>query len=185
MSTLVERILPQMPFRAGRTMLVAVPMAMAMGMSSVTAHAQSASGDVTASASVVRSLQILSSTGLNFGTVSPSATQGTVVLDPSGSRSATGGVTLISTNAGTASTVSLQGTPALSYSVALPSSVTLTGGNGATMALSDLTTNLQGNAGAIASDGSGNFAIGGTLAVAAAQAVDSYSGSFQVTLNWN
>lgn len=159
--------------------------ALPLALSTTGVHAQSASGDITAAASVVRSLQILSSTGLNFGTLSPSATQGTVVLDPSGSRSATGGVTLISANTGSASTVALQGTPALSYSVALPSSVTLTGDGGGTMALSSLTTNLQGNVGAIAADGSGTFAIGGTLAVAAAQAVDSYSGTFQVTLSWN
>lgn len=185
MSTLVERILPQMPFRARSSTLSAVAVAMTMAMGSGAVHAQSASGDITAAATVVRSLQIIASSGLNFGTLSPSATQGTVVLDPSGSRSATGGVTLISTSAGTASTVSLQGTPALSYSVALPSSVTLNGNNGGTMALSSLTTSLQGNTGSIASDGSGNFAIGGTLAVAAAQAVDNYSGTFQVTLNWN
>jgi hypothetical protein len=53
------------------------------------------------------------------------------------------------------------------------------------MTLSSLTTNLQSNSGSIGSNGSGNFGIGGTLNVAASQAVAEYSGTFQVTLNWN
>jgi hypothetical protein len=108
-----------------------------------------------------------------------------VVIDPAGARSASGGVTLVSTNAGSASSVSLQGTPALTYSVALPETVTLTSSGGASMTLSSLTTNLQSNSGSIGSNGSGNFGIGGTLNVAASQAVAEYSGTFQVTLNWN
>jgi hypothetical protein len=156
-----------------------------LGLASAGASAQSASGDVNASATLVRSLQILSSSGLSFGTMSPGATQGTVVIDPAGARSASGGVTLVSTNAGSASSVSLQGTPALTYSVALPETVTLTSSGGASMTLSSLTTNLQSNSGSIGSNGSGNFGIGGTLNVAASQAVAEYSGTFQVTLNWN
>lgn len=181
MKTFVTSNLRPIRARAQRLMLVAASLTIA----SVAAQAQSASGDITASASVVRSLQILASSGLNFGTLSPSATAGTVVIDATGARSATGGVTLISTNTGGASSVTLSGTPALSYSVGLPASVSLTADGGASMNLSDLTTNLTGNAGAIDANGSGNFGIGGTLAVAAAQAVANYSGTFQVTLSWN
>jgi hypothetical protein len=166
---------------AWQTALAALPLVLACAGAS----AQSASGDVNASATLVRSLQIVSTTGLSFGTMSPGASQGAVVLDPSGSRSASGGVTLVSTNTGSASTVSLQGTPAMTYAVSLPSSVTLTSSGGATMTLGSLTTNLSGNAGAIGSNGSGAFGIGGTLSVAAAQAVADYSGVFQVTLSWN
>jgi hypothetical protein len=53
------------------------------------------------------------------------------------------------------------------------------------MTLDSLTTNLASNAGAIGSNGSGTFGIGGTLTVAGAQAVAEYSGVFQVTLGWN
>jgi hypothetical protein len=166
---------------AWRAALAALPLVLA----SAGASAQSAAGDVTASATLVRSLQILSTTGLSFGTMSPGATQGTVVMNPSGARTASGGVTLVSANTGSASTVSLQGTPAMTYTVALPQSVTLTSSGGATMTLDSLTTNLASNAGAIGSNGSGTFGIGGTLTVAGAQAVAEYSGVFQVTLGWN
>ena len=164
-----------------RAALMSLPLMLA----SAGAMAQSAVGDVTASATLVRSLQIVSTSGLSFGTVSPGAAAGTVVLDPSGSRSSTGGVTLVSTNTGSASSVALQGTPAMTYSVTLPGDVTLTSSGGATMTLNGLKTNLTGGSGAIGTNGNGSFNIGGTLAVAAAQVVAEYSGTFQVTLGWN
>lgn len=164
-----------------RATLASLPLVLA----SAGASAQSAVGDVTASATLVRSLQIVSTSGLSFGTVSPGAAAGTVVLDPSGSRSATGGVTLVSTSTGSASAVALQGTPAMTYTVTLPGDVTLTSSGGATMTLNGLKTSLTGGGGSIGSNGSGAFNIGGTLAVAAAQAVAEYTGTFQVTLGWN
>lgn len=156
-----------------------------LAFASVGASAQDAKADITASATLLRSLQIVSTSGLSFGTMSPGAAQGAVVMDPSGSRSASGGVTLLSTNTGSASAVSLQGTPAMTYSVTLPPTVTLSSTGGASMTLSNLTTSLQGNAGSIGNNGSGNFSIGGSLAVAAGQAVADYTGTFQVTLGWN
>lgn len=167
---------------AWRAALASLPLMLV----SAGASAQSAVGDVTASATLVRSLQIVSTSGLSFGTLSPGASAGSVVMNPSGARSATGGVTLVSTNTGSSSAVALQGTPAMTYSVSLPENVTLTSSGGATMTLSNLTTSLaSGNAGAIGTNGSGSFNIGGSLAVAAAQAVADYSGVFQVTLSWN
>ena len=182
MKTIAAPHLPRRPFApAWRAALASMPLVLACAGAS----AQTAAGDVTASATLVRSLQIVSTSGLSFGTMSPGASAGTVVMDPSGSRTASGGVTLVSTNTGTASAVALQGTPAMTYAVSLPSSVTLSSSGGATMTLNNLTTNLASNAGAIGANGSGNFNIGGTLAVAAAQAVADYSGVFQVTLSWN
>ena len=150
------------------------------------ALADSVSADVSASATLVRTLAITSTTGLSFGTLAPSGTAGTVVIAPDGARSVTGGVTLLSANVGSAGAVNLVGTASLAYTVTMPTSVTLTAAGGSqTMTLSSLTTNLTGAAGTLNSTGNGNFSIGGSLAVGANQAVASYAGIVPVTVNWN
>lgn len=167
---------------SGRLALCAVALAAFSGG----ALADSVSADVSASATLVRTLAIASTTGLSFGTLAPSANAGTVVIAPDGARSATGGVTLLSANVGSAGGVNLVGTASLAYTVTMPTSVTLTASGGSqTMTLSSLTTNLTGGAGTLTNTGNGNFTIGGTLAVGANQAVASYAGIVPVTVNWN
>lgn len=151
------------------------------------AYAQfTASGTVNSSAVLVRTLSVSSTTPLDFGTFAPGATPGTVVMSAAGSRSATGGVTLVTTSEGSASTVSLTGTPSTSYSVTLPSSVLLTANTGnAAMTLNAFTTTLTGLQGSLSSAGLGSFGIGGTLAVSGSQAIATYTGTFTVTLSYN
>jgi hypothetical protein len=150
------------------------------------ALADSVTADVSASATLVRTLAVTSTSGLSFGTLAPSGTAGTVIVAPDGARSATGGVALLTANVGSAGAVNLVGSAALAYSVTMPTSVTLAAaGGGQTMKLSSLTTNLTGSAGALNGTGNGSFNIGGTLAVGANQAVASYSGIVPVTISWN
>ena len=152
-----------------------------------TAFAQyTASGTVTSSAVLVRTLSVSSTTALDFGTFAPGATAGSVVMSAAGVRTATGGVTLVSTSQGSSSTISLSGTPSTTYSVTLPTSVTLTAQTGnATMTLNSFTTNLTSLQGTLNSSGIGAFNIGGTLGVSASQPISTYSGSFTVTLSYN
>ncbi|MFZ4649895.1 MAG: DUF4402 domain-containing protein [Rubrivivax sp.] len=151
------------------------------------AAAQSVNSDVSASATLVRTLAIQSATNLGFGTLSPSATAGTVVIAAAdGARSSTGGVTLLPASPGTASKVDMVGSAGLAYTVSLPSTATLTASGGsATMTLNNLTTSLASNAGTLNGSGQGSFNVGGTLNVAANQTVASYSGTFAVTVSWN
>lgn len=150
------------------------------------ALADSVNTDVNASATLVRTLAATPTSGLSFGTLSPTAAAGTVVIAADGARSSTGGVTLLSTNAGSAGGVSLSGTPSLAFTVTMPSTVTLTAANSsAAMTIGSLTTNLSGGNGALNAAGTGSFSIGGTLAVAANQEVASYSGVLPVTITWN
>ena len=167
---------------SGRLAVCAVALAAFSGA----ALADSVNADVSASATLVRTLAITSTTGLSFGTLAPSGQAGTVVVAPDGARSSSGGVTLLSANVGSAGTVNLVGTASLAYTVTMPTSVTLTAAGGTqTMALSTLTTNLTGSGGTLTNTGNGSFNIGGTLAVGANQAVASYSGIVPVTVNWN
>lgn len=145
-----------------------------------------ANGSVNSSANVVRILSVASTSELSFGTFAAGSTAGTVVMSAAGNRSATGGVTLVSSAGGSQGTVSLTGTPATSYSVSFPGSVTLTATTGnASMNLGSFTTTLTGGQGILNSGGSGSFGIGGTLSVSANQPIAVYVGSFTVTLSYN
>ena len=90
----------------------------------------STSADVTASATVVRTLAVTSTTELSFGTFAAGNVSGTLTMSSVGNRSATGGVTLVAANPGNQATVNLAGTPGTSYSVSLPSSIQLSAATG-------------------------------------------------------
>lgn len=160
---------------------------LALLVGSTQAWAQfSTQGTVNTSAAVVRTLSITSATELSFGTFSAGATAGTLTITSEGNRTATGGVTPVSTSLGSRAVVSLAGTPATSFSVSLPGSVQLTpASGGASMTLASFTTTLTGLQGILNSGGTGSFGIGGTLSVGANQAIGVYSGSFSVTLTYN
>ena len=86
----------------------------------------------------------------------------------------------------TAAAFTIEGEGAATYSVTLPSSVSLAG-NGTAMTVATFTSTpgdgaLSGNAGAV---GTQTLLVGGTLAVGASQAAGSYSGDFDVTVAYN
>lgn len=146
----------------------------------------STSADVNASATVVRTLAVTSTTELSFGTFAAGSTSGTVTMSAIGNRSFSGGVTLVAANPGSQATVNLGGTPGTAYSVSLPSSVQLNAATGsATMSLATFTTTIVGPQATLNTSGTGSFGIGGTLTVNANQPIGTYSGSFTVTLNYN
>lgn len=160
-------------------------LALAVGAPQVWAQ-YSTSADINASATVVRTLAVTSTSQLSFGTFASGNASGTLVMSATGNRSATGGVTLVASNPGTNASVNLQGTPGTSFSVSLPTSVQLTAAVGtATMTLGSFTTTLTAAQGSLNTSGSSSFGIGGTLSVGANQATGTYSGNFTVTLNYN
>jgi hypothetical protein len=141
----------------------------------------------TATATVITPISILKNADMNFGNIAvQSATGGTVVLDPAGTRTSTLGVTLPSAN-GTVSAAAftVTGSGNSTYAITLPSSVTLTHSGGVeTMAASSFTSNPSAT-GALSS-GTQDIAVGATLTVAAGQLAGVYtSGSFDVTVNYN
>lgn len=150
-------------------------------------HAQSsAAGSITSSAVLVRTLSIASTSALDFGTFAPGAAPGTVVMSSSGTRTASGGVTLVTSSNGSAATINLTGTPSTAYTVSLPATALLTSDTGgATMTLNSFTTTLTGLQGTLSTSGTGSFGIGGTLAVSGSQAIATYSATFTVTLAYD
>ncbi len=117
---------------------------------------------------------------MDFGTMVPTGTAGTVTVTPAGARSSVnvdlfGGVP-------SAASFDVTGDAGQAYSIILPSSATLTSG-GDTMIVD--TFNHDAGVTPTLVSGSDTFNVGATLHVGAAQASGTYSGTFSVTVNYN
>jgi hypothetical protein len=146
-------------------------------------------GSFPASATVVQPLTIASASTLNFGSFV--AGGGGTVTIPSVTpftRTSTGAsLSLVASNPGSASTISVSGVEGRTYTVTLPTTPTqLTNASGgATMAITTITSNLVGLAGTIPASGAQTFQIGGTLTVGSAQPSGTYSANLPITISYN
>ncbi len=125
-------------------------------------------------------ISISAGASMDFGTMVPTGTAGTVTVTPAGARSSVdvdlfGGVP---SGAG----FNVTGATGQAYFITLPSSATLTSG-GNTMTVD--TFNHDAGATPTLVGGSDAFNVGATLNVGATQAVGTYSGTFDVTVNYN
>ena len=139
----------------------------------------------TASAVIIAPLSIAKTVDLHFGTAWRGATAGTVVLTPAGARSATGGVTLSAlAPAATVASFTISGEPTRAITITLPSEdVTITDGTN-NMTVNTFVGNPAGGAYTLIG-ATTTLLVGATLNVAANQASGSYSGSFNVSVNYN
>jgi len=152
----------------------------ALAMNASAAHAASATG--TAKAKILRQITLTNTSDLNFATIISGATASTVAVSTAGGASCGAGLTCTGTT--TAANFDIQGTNNAVVLVGGDSSVTLNGSLGGTMtaalsysASSVTLTNGPGTVG-------GSFQVGGTLSVGANQASGDYSGTFNVTANY-
>jgi len=123
---------------------------------------------------------------LRFGALIPSILGGTVTVSPTGTRSATGTLILLTSTSTpfSAASFTMVGQPSLSYSIVLPTSVTLTRQGGSdTLLLNNFTSNPSAT-GTLSASGTGTLLIGGSIAIPASQAAGYYLGSFTVTLTY-
>ena len=158
------------------------------------APAQAATRAAKADVTIVTPLSLIKDEDLDFGSLIRGATNGTVVVPPSGARTATGGAILVGTLFNPAR---FAGFGAVGQSVQISmgaNSITLNRvGGGATMAVDTwvigstptavLTTNPRVFT-ISSSNGIFNFPIGATLRVAANQASGTYTGTFNLILNY-
>ena len=146
-----------------------------------------ASATATATATIVTPISIANAGDMNFGNVAVSATAGTVILAPGGTRTITGGVTLPATP-GTVSAAlfTVSGTPAYTYAITLPSTATTVTSGGNTMTVTAFTSNPDAT-GTLDGTGSQTLQVGATLNVGISQPSGTYvSGTpFTVTVNYN
>ncbi|MCA0208726.1 MAG: DUF4402 domain-containing protein [Proteobacteria bacterium] len=161
-------------FGMKRALLGAAIAALAMNASA--AHAASASG--TATAKILRQITLAKTSDLQYATIISGATASTVGVSTAGAVSC--GANLTCTGTTTAANFNVQGTNGAVVLVGGDSSVTLNGSLGGTMS-STLTYSAPN---ITLSATGGSFQVGGTLSVGANQASGDYSGTFNVTANY-
>lgn len=154
-----------------------------------TLNAQS-TASATATATIVTPISITKTgTDLNFGNIAVGSIGGTVTVAPDGSRTKTGGLTLPPTNLGTVSAAqfTVTGNNDYTYSITLPTSVTLTHTNNSnTMTAGSFTSSTGGSTGTLSSSGTQALNVGATLTVATGQLAGTYTNAqFDVTVNYN
>jgi Domain of unknown function (DUF4402) len=139
----------------------------------------------TARAAIVSPLSLIKTSDLLFGDIASSSTAGTVTVDATtGTRTATGGVTLLG---GTVHPASFTGVASglnlvVIQSPATPVTLTQVGG-AQTMRITSFT--IQGGTLRLfLTRQAFDFNVGGTLAVNANQADGVYQGTFPVTINY-
>lgn len=142
----------------------------------------------TATATIVTPISISKTVDMNFGNVAvQTATGGTVLLTPGGSRTSTSGVTL-PTAAGTvtAATFTVSGVGTYTYSITLPSTALTITSSSNTMTVTDFISSPS-PIGTLAAGGTQTLTVGATLNVAAAQPAGVYVSAtpFNVTVNYN
>ncbi len=122
---------------------------------------------------------------LSFGAFT-AGSGGTVAVNPGGARTKTGNVILVN-QAGTASAAqfTITGTPSAVFGITLPvdGTVFLTDGASGSMALNSFVSSPSGT-GVLGGGGTQQINVGATLTVSNLQATGSYSGSFNVTVNY-
>lgn len=129
-----------------------------------------------------RSISITNTQGLSFGSFSADK-GGTVTISATGMRTASGAVTLLSSDPGQAAQFAITTNRAnLSYNVTLPTNAKLTG-PGSAMLLSQLTTNPFTDSCNTGKRGQQILAVGGTLAVENSQTAGNYSTTFSMTVD--
>ena len=141
---------------------------------------------------VLRALSFFKVGDLDFGDIIASGTAGTVRLAPDGTRTRTGGATLVGNDAEPARFAGL-GTPNRQVNISLGSNSIWITGPGTRMRVRDFEIGSTPTAilstsptrFVIASAlGNYNFPVGATLEVGANQAPGDYAGTFTITLNY-
>jgi len=152
-----------------------------------------ASATINASGQIDRPIAVTKTIDFNFGTlVRPSTGSGTAVIDTSGNISLTGGVTLVksSTNSVKQGQFRVNGEPAQSITVSVPSTMTMSGPNSSSITVSlspDHGTASEVLSGAQNDTADGTLVcnVGGTVPVSTATVTGQYTGSYTVSANYN
>jgi hypothetical protein len=137
-------------------------------------------------ATIVAPLQVAKVSDLEFGGIIPASSAETVTVDVSGAREVTGGLGLATTvPAAVGARFTVSGSASALFSVALPGSAILSrvGGGATDMAVTDFVSST-GALGVLGANGAQEVVVGATLHVGASQPVGRYTGTFDVTIEY-
>jgi hypothetical protein len=153
----------------------------------VAAPANPATAQSEAAVTIVRPLAIANTQSLDFGFIAAGANAGSVKIATNGARSGSN-VTLIALGS-TPHQAQFQvtGEGAVSYSISLPKEITL-GSAAGTLTVNDFVSDPSGTGtlkGDLGRDGEQTVNVGATLQVPANAYAGTYTGTFDVTVNYN
>lgn len=133
----------------------------------------------------VTAISVSNTQTLGFGKFA-AGSGGSVTVSPSGARSATGGVVLLSSSGGAAAQFTVSGDPNFTYAISLPANdtVVLTKSGGQTMSLNNFSSSPS-PAGQLSVLGKQTVSVGATLSVGSNQATGAYSGAFDVMVDYD
>lgn len=127
-------------------------------------------------------------TPLSFGSLEVKSGASVIRIAPqSGIRSVvsgSGNVILGSSPSPTAGQFGISGQPNANISISLPSSITLNGSNGGTMTVNNFTGYPSSTTTTLSASGARSLYVGADLNIGAAQASGTYSGTYNVTVNY-
>ncbi len=174
-----------------RKLTVLLAAGLVLGLSGqAMAAATDASATADVGAKVLIPIGISKTADLNFGSFAVHAsTAGTVVVTAGGVRSVTAGVGLLGGNADpvTAASFDVTGEASATYTISLPTTVTVTkSGGGATMTVNTFTSSPSAT-GTLNASGQQTVGVGATLNVAGGQTAGVYSiaNGLSVTVAYN
>lgn len=148
----------------------------ALALNAPAAHAASATG--TATAKILRQITLTNTSALQYATIISGATASTVQVTTAGVRTCNAGLTC--TGTATAANFDVQGTSGAVVGISGDTTVTLNGSISGTM-----TSTLTYSAASLTLGATGgSFQVGGTLSVGANQPAGDYTGTFNVTADY-
>lgn len=157
--------------------------AFALGAAAFGVNAYAATATANATATVIAPMTLTKTLDLRFGKFAPGLTTGTVVIAAGGARSATGGVKVSALDAGGAASYSVTGDSTATYAITLPTgTATITSGVN-TMSVATFTS--APSATGTLTAGAQTLTVGGTLSVAISQVAGAYTGTYDVTVEYN
>jgi hypothetical protein len=152
----------------------------ALAAATVGADVLAATASGTANATVIMPISISAGTALNFGTFAANSGGGTVVITTASARSATGTVALSATTPGVAGTFTVTGNAGSTFAITNPGTFNVTSGaNSMSVSLTGLAT-----IGTLTA-GTATIQVPGTLTVGASQAPGSYTGTYNMAVEYN
>jgi len=167
---------------------IAAASAIALAGAGFSLTSYAGSGTINVGASIITPITVSQGAALEFGSIAPSGSAGTVVITAAASPTVTPtGVTLVNQGATRAAArVDLTASAAESgytYSVTAMTGTTTTLTSGAnTMTVDNYT--LSASTGTLSGTGTGSYYVGGTLNVGANQAPGTYAGTFTATVDY-
>lgn len=135
-------------------------------------------------AQISTNITISAATGMVFGDMTSGPLGGSIVMNTDGVRVSTGSVELNSSSVSSPATFAISGIPNSTYTVGLPTSVTLSDGGANRMMVTNFRSNPDAS-GQLNSSGVQSVTIGGTLNIGANQGFGNYSGTMAVVINYN